>query len=173
MSKIEFEINYHKALEAVLYVLTKRQSVNLYNILKIIFEADKVHLNQHGRPVTGDLYFKMRHGTVPSFVYDMFKGDPMGLAALDIEEYPFVRHGYQITATRAPNLDYLSESDLECLEQGIQKYLLLSFRDVEKLNHLEKCWKESEIDRPIDFELIIENEKIKKDLAETPFKLVV
>src|SRR5207245_2507280 len=121
--RIDFQVNYSKALEAVLYVLKQRRAVDLYATLKIIFEADKIHLNEHGRPVTGDRYIKMEYGTVPSFIYDMFKNDPLGLSALNIDKYPFRQVGHRLVAERAPDLDQLSESDIEALDRGIQKYV--------------------------------------------------
>ncbi len=175
--RIEFEINYDKAIEAVLYVLAKSKSkapVNLYTVLKIIFEADKTHLKLHGRPVTGDTYIKMEHGTVPSSIYDMIKGDPAGLAELGIKMYPFEKvDGYYLKAKRKPNLDCFSESDLEALEQGIKKYLHLSFSQVKAKNHEEKCWIESEMNQPIDFALLIEDQEMLETLQNSPLRLVV
>ena len=172
--RIEFELNYAKAIEALLYVLSKRKTLNLYNAIKIIFEADKVHLNLHGRPVTGDTYIKMEYGTVPSSIYDMIKGDPAGLAALELKAYPFkVEDAYYLKALRKPDLDVLSESDIEALDKGIKKYLNLTFSQVKDVNHSEKCWIDSELNQPIDFALIIENKKVLEDLESTPLRLVV
>lgn len=172
--KIEFEINYAKTIEAILYVLSKGSAVNMYNVLKIMFEADKTHLNLHGRPVTGDSYVKMEHGTVPSNIFDMFKGDPTALAELEIEEFPFEKIGqYTLKAKRGPNLDYLSESDVEAINAGIDKYFGRKFGEVKDINHSEKCWIESEMNQRIEFELIIENEDVLKSLKESPLRLVV
>lgn len=172
--KIEFQLNYAKAVEAVLYVLSKQKSVNMYNVLKVIFEADKRHLNAHGRPVTGDTYIKMEYGTVPSAIYDMFKDDPSFLAALNLETYPFVRQNFHLSATRNPNLDYLSKSDIDSLDQGIDAYPLnMPFGEVKDKNHLERCWIESEMKSRIDFVLMIENQEVRKMLEGNPLRLVV
>jgi hypothetical protein len=171
--KIEFEVNYQKALEAILFILTKKDSVNLYNLLKIIFEADKTHLNEHGRPVTGDTYIKMEFGTVPSVIYDILKGSPIVLAALEMDSYPFKLEGYHVRAIRPPNLDCLSESDIDALEKGILKYMDLTFSEVKSENHQEKSWVDSDMNRPIDFELIIENKDVLDALKDSPLKLVI
>jgi uncharacterized phage-associated protein len=47
----------------------------LSNLSKVMFFADRSHLRQYGRPVTGDLYIAMANGPVPSRIYDMVKGN--------------------------------------------------------------------------------------------------
>jgi len=74
---------------------------------------------------------------------------------------------------RAPNMDFLSESDVEALDAGINKYLGLPFGEVRSLNHQEKCWLEAEMNLPIDFELMIDNPEVKKMLEDIPLKIVV
>jgi uncharacterized phage-associated protein len=176
-SKIEFKANPRKALEAVLYVLSKRTKVNQYNILKIIFEADKYHLNHHARPVTGDLIVKMDFGTVPSLVYDMLKQQKNALIAVGLDEFPFKRDSqYMISATRAPALDLLSKSDIEALDHGIEEYIDLSFSQVMDKNHREKSWLEGEPDKAIPFENLIENKEVLEYLSEldgSPLRIVV
>lgn len=173
MARIEFETNYAKAIEAILYVLEGQPSVNLYNVLKSIFEADKLHLNRHGRPVTGDTYIKMQYGTVPSAIYDMLKGDPIGLAELGEEAYPFFSQGYHLTAKRPANLDLLSESDIEALDEGIRKYRDLPFHRVKEINHREPCWQAAQLNCPIDFALMIENPEVREMLEEMPLRQIV
>ncbi len=171
--KIEFEINYKKALEAILYVSSKREKVNVYNLLKAIFEADKWHLNQHGRPVTGDIYMRMQYGTVPSAIYDMLKQEPLPLVFLNLDAYPFEKDSHYIKAKRESDLSLLSESDVEALEVGLAKYIDLPFEQVLATNHSEQCWLYTEQNCQIDFEKIIENEEVRKMLLETPLKLVL
>jgi hypothetical protein len=173
-TKIHFEPNIEKALEAILYVLSKRPQVNLYNVLKVVFEADKRHLNQHGRPVTGDAYIKMKHGTVPSAIFDMVRFDSRFLPRLQIREYPYQKIGqYDLKAERKPNLDVFSQSDLEALDEGIAAYLDLSFTEVQEKNHSEKCWIEGKLNAPIPFEAMIENPKILEELQHTGLRIVL
>lgn len=49
--------------------------VNKYNLMKIIFAADKYHLNKYGRSVTGDYYINMEYGTVPSNIKNIIDGN--------------------------------------------------------------------------------------------------
>ena len=172
MSKIQFEPNYSKTVEALLYILSKRPTVNLYNCLKITFEADKVHLNKYGRPVTGDTYIRMPYGTVPSFLLDVINAQPIVYSALNIDDLPFTRKGHELSASRQPNMDYLSESDIEAIDAGIAKYINLSFDQVRLLNHKERAWLESPPGE-IDFALMIDNPEVLEELQNNPLKLVV
>jgi hypothetical protein len=173
---ITFEFNSRKALEAILYILSKKPSVNLYNILKIIFEADKFHLNLVGRPVTGDRIIKMEFGTVPSMVKNYLDMDYGCLVRLGIDSYPFTRTDYQIKKLRDPDLSYFSKSDLKALDKGIEEYINLSFSEVKDKNHLERCWLQGDMNKQIPFEDIITNDEIRsylKDLNESSLRVVV
>lgn len=175
MGKIEFKVNEKKALEAMLYIAEKLQSrINIYNLLKMIFEADKYHLNLHARPVTGDVYIKMQYGTVPSVIYDFIKQDPLALSSLNIEEYPFRIDGHFLVSQRSPDLSCFSASDLEALNHGFTSYNSLDFKEVETKNHQEQCWLSSDLNRPIEFEKMIENKEVLDYLQQiSPFSIVV
>ena len=105
-TKISFEINAEKTLEAILYVAQKLGGkVNRYNLMKIFFEADKYHLNKYARPITGDIYIAMQYGTVPSSVKDFVDGDELVLASIGMDEYPFSKEGHFVKANRNPKMD--------------------------------------------------------------------
>ena len=70
--EIKFNVNRDKIINAILYICSKLNgSVNIYNCLKIFYEADKYHLNKYGVVITGDKYIAMEHGTVPSATKDI------------------------------------------------------------------------------------------------------
>jgi hypothetical protein len=72
---IRFDFNPEKALEALIFVANERPNISFYYIVKILYYADKDHLNRYGRPILGDRYIAMEHGPVPSVVYDMLGRD--------------------------------------------------------------------------------------------------
>lgn len=45
--------------------------INKLKALKLIFFADRYHLRKYGRPITGDRYFAMNYGPVPSASKDL------------------------------------------------------------------------------------------------------
>ena len=171
---VKFEVDPDKAIEALTYLLSKQEKVNQYNALKALFEADKIHLNEYARPVTGDTYIKMDFGTVPSVVYNLIKGDSYTLASLNLDELPFERIGlHDLKANRAPRLEFLSETDIEALDAGAAKYFGLSFTEVKNLNHEERAWTESILNQPIDFSLMIENQEVREYLEDAPGTLAI
>ncbi|MGZ3697290.1 MAG: Panacea domain-containing protein [Bdellovibrionota bacterium] len=172
--QIKFDVNPAKALEALIYVISKRPNgVNIYNALKSIFAADKDHLNRHGRPVTGDTYIRMEYGTVPSFVYNIINKDILTLMDLGIQDVPFKQNGYLLSPTRKPEPKHFSKSDLQSLDRGCEEYLDLDFSAVKEMNHREKCWLETGMNQPIAFELIIDDEKMLEQLRSMPFKQAI
>jgi hypothetical protein len=172
---IEFKINYKKAIEVILYILNKnkKKGVNMYNLVKIIFAADKYHLNQYARPVTGDCYIKMQYGTVPSTILDYLKFDDLALSFIGEKEYPFSKKKHNFYPKRECEKNLLSESDIEAIEHGIKEYHGLSFDKVKDKNHDEKCWVDTGLNNVIPFELMIENKDIRKYLEENSSKMVI
>ena len=131
---IRFTINPQKAIEALVWII-QRGETNVYNAMKILFAADKYHLNTHYRPVLGDRYVAMQFGTVPSWTYDATRLTTPGIG--------FKRH--ENTLTLEPGREFnrrkFSESDLEALEHGFNEYAGKSFDEVKRKNHREKAWR--------------------------------
>lgn len=130
-------LNAHKALEVLLYVA--RQCPKMYWALKVIYFADRQHLTRYGRLIAGDRYVAMRHGPVPSATYDLIKsvrGD--GVLAMRIPaDEAFAMRDNIIVPLRDPDLNALSESDKECLDESIQRYGRMPFGELKALSHDE------------------------------------
>ena len=177
--KIEFVLNGRKAIHAILYIIQQHKGkINQYNLLKIIFEADKYHLNKYGRPVTGDIYRNMSFGTVPDAIYNTLKGrrnlrrylKQMGMKELP---YKYNKNTHMVSSSVPPNHGFFVRTTVEALKHGIKKYGDLGFDEVKEENHKEKCWLETERNQLIPFELIIENKEVLKKLSERPFGIVI
>jgi len=160
---IKFKLNQRKAIEAVLWLM-QRGASNMYHIVKMLFEAEKYHLNKYERPITGDSYVALELGTVPEWLY---------FTAFEQLNMDFVKNGYYLHAKRPPITDMLSESDIEALELGYEKYAGLSFRGVKDLNHKEPAWQSAWKSRgalkraDIPFEDLVEDDLLRDDLKET------
>lgn len=167
---IQFNMNTQKAIESVLWVIQNGES-NMYNVWKILFAAEKYHLNKYGRPITGDQYVAMEFGTVPSWLYDAAKIKRPGMG--------FIKNANSLIAERSPMTDHLSESDLEALNHGLNEYVGLDFKAVMDKNHEEPAWKKNYAMRgdnnsaPIPFEDIIEEDWLKEDLTHVAYSIVL
>lgn len=133
--------NVEKAIEVLLYVSQRVQ--DLYVALKVVYFADREHLSRYGRLICGDSYVAMQYGPVPSGLYDLVKsvrGD--GYCPIDLPlSDAFAVENRSIRPKRAPNLDLLSESDIECLDEAIAKYGGLSFNQLKRLTHRDRAFR--------------------------------
>lgn len=116
VTTITFQFNQKKAIEAILYLARRVSQSDIYGICKLLYLADKVSLEKYGRFVFGESYVAMKAGATPSNAYDLLKQvaqEPT--SELKVE-------GIQVIALREADLDYLSKSDVECLDQIVSKY---------------------------------------------------
>jgi len=160
-------MNTQKAIESVLWIIKNGES-NMYNIWKILFSAEKYHINKYGRPITGDQYVAMEYGIVPSWLYNAAKIEKPGIGFVKRENY--------LVADREPIMDYLSQSNVEALKHGFDEYAGLDFNAVKEKNHKEPAWKKNYVNNssaPIPFEDIIEEDWLKEDLSLMSSHLVV
>lgn len=165
----KFILDNDKAIQTLLYVLQKVQ--NLYNIMKVIYFADKEHLSKYGRLIYGETYIAMPKGQVPSRVYDMIKfvrGD--GTVSFDnnIKSVFSVEGNEKIIANRKPILEYLSESDKEALDKAIENYGKEHHIKLFRKSHKDSAYNQTELNHEITLDKIINSldnkEKIKNYL---------
>lgn len=160
----EAEMNKHldanKALEAIVYI--SRKTTDLFHIVKILYYADTIHLEKHGRLITGDSYVAMEDGPVPSGAYDLIKcarGDIYPFDAKIVNAHPEksikVEDGRVVTSSREADLDCLSESDIECLDASISLYASMDGKKLWKLVHEEEAYKKTPLNRTIQLSDII------------------
>jgi uncharacterized phage-associated protein len=116
MAGVTFQFDQVKATEAILYLVPKVSDSDVYGICKLLYLADKTSLEKYGRFVFGETYVAMEEGATPSGAYDLLKD------AAQTPNSEIRIEGNNIIPLREPNLDYLSESDVECLDQIINVY---------------------------------------------------
>lgn len=147
------------AIEAILYIANRVERKDIHKICKILYYADQRHLSKYGRSITGDTYIAMAYGPVPSNVEDIFKavrGDSFFSPYVENirkEEFDFINK-FIIRPKRNADLDYLSESDLECLDFAIDKCKDLSFQQLTDLSH-DLAWNNTHRDRAISVKDIL------------------
>lgn len=145
-----------KAIEAILYISHKQD--DLLHIMKALFFADKMHLAKHGRSITGDVYIAMPYGHVPSGAFDIVKyvrGDGIYTIEAPVEEAFDVINNDKIKPKRDPNLEYLSESDIESLEFGIAFVEKKSINELSELCKKEPSYSKAGLDGKIPFKELV------------------
>jgi len=147
--------NLQKALEVLLYVSDR--APNLYNALKCIYFADKLHLAQYGSFIYGDDYVAMNHGPVPSAAFDIVKqvrGDGRICLPIAASE-SFEIDGHLIRPKRDADVRMLSDSERECLDRVIGEYGDLAFGELRQISHGDAAFQEADENAFISVEAIV------------------
>ena len=128
-------------IQAILYILQKMGGVcDIHKCHKILYFSDNEHLSRFGRSITDDSYIKMEWGPVPTCVYDLLKavrGDSYFAAQVENirkNMFHFVNQK-DIQSTSAPDMDYLSQSEVDILDKYISQFKDLTFQQVSELSH--------------------------------------
>ena len=183
--EISFVFNVEKSIHVILYIIQQSKGkINQHNLWRIVFEADKYHLNKYGIPIPGDTYRNMSFGPVPSAIYNMVKGHHMPRGSKSPKEYlqemgmtkpPFkYNRDTRILSSSIPHdPKRFTKTNVEALNQAIKKYGELSFDELKQANCRERSWRETERNQLIPFELIVENKTTLGLLSEHPYGIVV
>jgi len=165
----QFDYDPDKALSSTAY-LAERTGETMYIILKMIYIADRSHLIRYGRPITGDDFYAMKEGACPSKIYDTMKflrGDdnknymPSSETYLEVDPTTF-----DITIKDMPSLDFLSASEIECLDETISILKRLGRKRIRDLAH-DKAWEETARNAAMDFTTIVKSNKDKGEILAT------
>lgn len=152
---MDFLLDKEKAIEALVYIADKLPGVCRFHAAKILYFAERFHIQGYGRPIVGDRYIAMDNGPVPSFAYDVLKGvlSPEvrslaegALIAIDRFRHPSYEAG------RCARLEYFSKSDLECLDRAIDHCRGRSFGSISDETHEHKAWIDANQNAPMKWE---------------------
>jgi uncharacterized phage-associated protein len=151
--KLRFGVNPQKTIEVILWVAHRdKGNVDIYKVLKTLFFADVFHLNTYGRPITGDNYVAMIAGPVASFCYDVLKQNDIAKAF--IKDFSFARNDIFVVPGREPNLDLLSETDIEALEKGWAECKGLRFGEIKDKSHAHPAYSKTWDNRKTENDLM-------------------
>lgn len=149
------------ALQAILYILNSLGGKSdMHKICKILYFADQLHLSTYSRSITGDVYIAMQFGPVPSKIDDIFKavrGDSYfsdSDFAKELKSNFHFINKYVVCADKPADMDYLSESDVECLDISIAKCKDKSFDALTELSH-GLAWQNTQRDRAMSVKDIL------------------
>lgn len=144
------------AIETILYLASHSKKPTFHRISKLLYFADRDHLSRYGRLICGDHYVAMKHGPVPSGVYDILKYiQGTGTNAFPEAKDAFTIHDiYRVVALRQPDLEWLSDSDIECLDRSIAEYGEKSFDELTDISHATVAWQEADLNDFIGYNLL-------------------
>jgi uncharacterized phage-associated protein len=159
-----FTFDAEKATEVILYIASTSKIADFIHICKILYFADKEHLQEYGRFICGDYYIAMSNGPVPSGTYDIMKDVKAGMAkshAIGFEVY----EDYKIRPLRRANFDLLSESDIEALDHAIAQYGSMPSGPLIQAGH-DEAWRAADENSMISIEVIAKTLKNADEIIE-------
>ncbi|HPG39876.1 MAG TPA: Panacea domain-containing protein [bacterium] len=161
-----YPLKAQKINEAILFIAPL--APNMYNILKILYFADKEHLAKYGKFITNDDHFALKEGPVPSLAYDLIKlarGDEKSFITVNIEK-TFTVENNNIMPLRKANLDFFSATEIECLQQAIKVYGKLNYSELKKIGHADPAYINTPLNKQITLEEIVKSLPDSEELLE-------
>ena len=143
-----------RILEAFAYIADHAPSRkrNMYNVLKVFYLADKIHMERFGRFIFDDSYSAMAKGPVPSKAYDLMKSIRDGSdLPFDMQSPVSLVDDNIVQVNRQANEDLFSGSDLACLDEIIN---LSETKDLGDLSH-DEAWEKTKRNSRMSIESIL------------------
>lgn len=133
-----------KIIQALTYLASHQPEKVLDNMkaYKLLWLADRYHLRQTGRTITGDAYYAMPFGIVPSDAKCLLENaktklrDPKGYKAKYL-----MTDDHQYKAIAEPDLLMFSDSDQEALDKVLALYNGYDAMQLSELSHKFPEWK--------------------------------
>jgi hypothetical protein len=128
-------------VQALKYIISNHPNPDVYNVLKMLYFADRAHLLKCRQLITPDRYVKLRYGPVPSMclsIIQFVRGDEFSYVFNEsIKEEFKVLEKNKLELINPPTPNYLFESETECLGMAIEKYGRCDFNELKGLSHDE------------------------------------
>ncbi len=146
---LTFEFDKDRTVGAILYFASKKiPDLTKWKLCKLLYLADRTHLALFGRPITGDVYYALPYGPVPSYALNGLNDDDelaMDLVNVVQKDDSLKNPTYSPTATVDPKWsETLSPSDLKVLDGIVENYGHMGFRQlsdaVDKTAAYRKAW---------------------------------
>ena len=155
---MRFRFNSEKAVDVICFIASNAPVNDIYHICKVLYFADKLHMERYGRSICGDTYIAMKFGPVPSGTYDLIKD--VRRHRTHSNNYDHAAASFQlvgddrIKVIRDVNEDLFSDSDIECLNQSIQEHGSKPFDVLVKETH-DEVWQSADENGEISIESIV------------------
>jgi uncharacterized phage-associated protein len=133
-----------------------------------LYFADQKHLVKFGNPISQDYYIAMENGPVPSMSYDILKAikkDGLVASYADIFSRFFEVKNYLVKAKTKADMDFFSQSEIDCLNESINENKDLTFDELTKKSH-DTAWNSSDKNSNIDLIKIAEAGGANKDMIK-------
>ena len=133
-----------KIIQVLAYIAYQQPNhrINSMKAYKLIWLADRYHLRQYGRTITGDAFFAMPHGVVPSDAKNVVEHQATHIPNDDQYRDKYIQrvNKYTYQAIASPDTKVFSDSDQEVLDLILNTYGHLDQFELEDLSHTFPEW---------------------------------
>jgi uncharacterized phage-associated protein len=145
---VRFTFDAEKAVASVAFLASKNlPAMTKYKICKLVFLADKYHLVQYGRPITGDRFNAIEHGPIPSQTLDMLNkliSNPDDPEVAELARHVTLDRTFRYPRFRANLMNFeeiLSPSDIDALNVIATEHGKKDFDELKALTHETVAYK--------------------------------
>lgn len=137
---IDLKDSIENTVHTVLYILKQLGGkADLHKVFKIMYFADQRHLLRFGSTISSDTYIAMANGPVPSITYDILKalrGEGLLIdKKANFEPYFKLEKRSIVSGIMDPDLDCLSKSEIQVLNEAIYENKDLDFSSLTEKSH--------------------------------------
>lgn len=140
--------NYKKAIQALNYFAVESGgSINKMKAIKLVWLSDRLHAMRYGRLITGDDYYALRNGPIPSATRDILENNNFiidDVASTYAEEYISIIDKYHYQSLREYNSRVFSETDLEILKTIYLSFGQKTHFELSSFSHTFPEWRKFE-----------------------------
>lgn len=124
---------------AVLLRLVRGGRMEYLRLLKLLYIADRQHVQEYQRPIIGRRLVAMKNGPLHSDLYDLVKGEHIDEPLWS--EY-IRRDNYEVELLRDPGVSELSAAEVRTLTTTFDRHQTLSEWELVEITHgFQEWWK--------------------------------
>lgn len=133
------KISEKKIINAIIFFASKspENKINRLKLVKLLWLADRIHLNKYGRSILRDNYSALPHGPVPSKTLTITR---------TVADGSLVSSCHDVLAINPFDMRFFSESDIEVMNYVWSKYGQMTQFELRDLSHKFPEWLRYEAD---------------------------
>lgn len=161
MSRNGTGLDWDAGIAALTYIAQHDRERTLHSVFKALYAAEKLHLSRYADTIVGDSFIAMEYGPVPSAMYNLAKalGGADTVKFVDGEHFVAAKRflevsGYHVRAKCLPDLDELSDSAIECLDEAIKALAPMTYGQRVDWSH-DEAWRQAPENGTMTWDAII------------------
>jgi uncharacterized phage-associated protein len=167
VNDIMFDFSFEKFLDTLTLLAENTEDLDRLKAAKLIYFADRLHLLRHGAPIIGDSYIHLEHGPVPSlsldYIRDLIDPERNIVPNEKLEELKgrftvSPNYRYETIGPKGDiEVNNLSESEIEVLNEITREYGDMSGWDLRNLSHTHSTWIDTVDNQRISYRLFFKD----------------